>query len=671
VLYSSEFSVNPSFQSYSGVINTPNAQVIQEGHASLHINNQFDNFLLNYDYSKIHSSQEDYIIGFGLFSFIEVQGRVSEADSHHRDLSANIKIQLPYHYKYLPDIAIGVQDLGGAANYYDNQYIVIDKEIGFLRTSLGYGNSDLKTKKRMDGLFGSIELKATAWLYLMAENDSVENHIAFRLEMPKYWNKNFNIRTTLAYNIKSHNSSLGFTLDIPLYHNSSRVSSQKEQNIFKSNNEILMQEKNTISTKKLYSKVNNTIDAKVNLQARLSSFGFENIKIGKYKKNLYIEVENSIFDSTDLDAIGYILGLVSFSNLKYEHITLTLLKNNLKTISITTNINKFKEYILNPSLENKLLLKNNLQFNRIIENSKILYGAKSNSSFFIPRVELSLGLTTAVATEFGVLDYILALRTNMYMNIYDGLVLSAMYESPFSHSNDFEKGKVYYNETKMQSRLVNAMLHQTFHYQNLFNTVSIGKYKTDYFGILNQFNYTTISGKHAFKFRYAYFQNNRISNAAVKESYLTSYRYNYSPLDLYTEVKYGKFWYGDIGTEIQLKRFFGETSISFYYKNTNIQYLNKKEEEQIAGIQVSFPFTTRKLLKANYIQLKGKKDWNYSIASTIYKDDGTNSLNSNFGVTPISDLELTTEYLNRDRLSSEYILNHLDRLREVYLTYSK
>ena len=151
-LYANDLSINPSFQGFSGVINTPNAQVIPEGHAVLHFNNQFDNNIINYDYDTAHSFQEDYIIGFGLFSLIEVQGRFSEASRNttttfHRDLSANFKLQLPYHHKYLPDVAVGVQDLGGAANNYDNQYIVLDKELYFARAAIGYGHSAAEFEK--------------------------------------------------------------------------------------------------------------------------------------------------------------------------------------------------------------------------------------------------------------------------------------------------------------------------------------------------------------------------------------------------------------------------------------------------------------------------------------------------------------------------------------------
>ncbi len=657
-LYADTFSTNTTFQGYTGLINTPNAQVTREGNSILHLNNQFDNNIIGYNYNTQHHSQEDYIVGFGLLSFMEVQGRLSEATrsknsfndggNFHRDLSANFKLQLPYHHKYLPDLAVGIQDLGGAANIYDNQYLVLDKQLSFLRASIGYGhsNSEYKNKERMNGLFYGLEIKVTDWLYFMGEDDTKEKQIALRLELPQPWKNSFNIQTTITKNITSDEINLGVTLTIPLKHKSARTSHITTQ----------IEELKT-------SKYDDTFS----FEKKLIDFGFENVKVVTMKDTLHIEVENSIFDHTDLDAIGYILGTLSFSNLDITKYTLTLLKNNLQTITIIGTVKNFKNYVKNPSLLNRKKLIASLSFSRDFNTKDIPYNEKKNSSFFIPRVELSLGLTTTVGTEVGVLDYITALRVNSYINIYDGLTLSTMYEMPFAHSDDFGKGGVFYYSTKekLENRVINTMLHQTFHIKNILNTISIGKYQVDYFGIINQTNITTDSGIHALQWRGGSFENRERSFEKKKTFALTTYRYVYSPLDIYLSATYGKFWYGDRGYQLEFKRFFGETDVSFHLKNTSIHNI----KEEFAGIKVSFPITTRKLYKANYIQIKGKKDFYYKLQTTINKEDGSNTLNYNYGIVPKTDFELTTNYLDRDRLNSSYIKKHIDRVREAYILY--
>jgi hypothetical protein len=667
-----------SFQGFTGLINTPNAQVMQEGLVTLHYNNQFDNSLRKYNYNKKYEFEDNYIAGFGLFSFMEIQGRLSEAPGYQRDLSANVKIQSPWHYKYLPDIAIGIQDLGGAANHYDNTYIVIDKSYRFIRASLGYGHSS-SNLKRMDGLFGGIEIKATDWLYLMAENDTKENHVALKMQLPKQWQKYFNLQTLISYNTDDKTTNFGISLNIPLKHKSKEITQVGYVNELKAEREIYNSDlahkkdfaKYKIEQKKSYNhkwkkKLKlNKIHTINDFKAQLNKFGFENIAIAKKDDTIYIKAENRIFDHNDLDAIGYILGKLAFSELPYKKYTLILLKNNLQTIVISGKICCIKHYFENASIKNENKLKKHIYISRYIDLDKdIHFSKKLHSSFFIPRFEFSLGLPSTIGTEYGVFDYIASLRTNLTMNIYDGGVISMMYEIPFANSDDFNKGGVYYNDTLLKNRIVNALYNQTFHYKNLLTTFSIGKIKTDYTGISNQTNITSTSGKNSFSFYGGVFKykNNDIKD---KEFYIGTYRYNYSPKNIYLKTSYGKFWAGDIGGKIELMRFFGETSLSFYYTNTS---LNSQKEEMV-GITASFPLTTRKLYRANYFQIKGKKDWNYYVSSTVHRNDGTNSLNASYAKLPSSYVNLETEYLNRDRLSKEYILNNLDRLRESYLKY--
>jgi hypothetical protein len=676
-LGASGFSVNPSFQGYSGLINTPNAQVTKEGHATLMYNNQFDNNLVSYDYDKQHSGQDDYIVGFGLFSFMEVQGRLSEAPGYHRDLSANIKLQLPYHHKYLPDLAIGIQDIGGAANYYDNQYIVLDKELWFLRASIGYGHASVEREhlKRMDGLFYALEVKAADWLYLMGEDDSKEQQLAIRLQMPKEWIKAFNLRATIAQNITSNETNFAFSVDIPLYHQSKQEKIAIQNKVTQEQNSLYLKKskKDTTKITKNYKNISpepisadKKIKTVLDLENKLIDFGFENVRAIKKADTIYVEFENTIFDHTDLDAIGYLLGSMAQSDIEFKNYKIILLKNRIQTVAISGKIDKFKAYLKTNALVDERALRRDMRISRSFDDSKVGFLDYKNSSLFIPRVEFSLGLITTVGTEVGVLDYLASLKTMAYMNLYDGLVISAMYETPFANSDDFDKGGNFYNEyeTYTKNRLVSAMVHQTLHWENLLNTTSVGKYKTDYVGVMNQTDYTTTSGEHAFRLNVGYFGYEK-NDYAIRDYYLATYRYNYSDLDLYLSATYGKFWNQDDGAELQLKRFFGETSVAFNYKNTSY----KQYTEEFAGIEVSFPLTTRKLFKANYIQLKGQKDFTHSIKSTINKDDGTNTLNHYSAEIPEPDFKIATEYLNRDRLSSSYIKNHLDRVREAYMTY--
>ncbi len=673
LLFSDNLSSSLSSQGFTGLINTPNAQVIQEGNAVFQFNNQFDNNLRYYDYGKSYNSEENYIAGIGFYSNFEVITRLVESIGYARDLSGSIKYQIPYQNTYLPTLAIGAQDIGGAASYFTNYYAVLDKEIGIFRPSFGYGKSadSLIKDKRMDGLFGGVEAKVTDWMSVMAEHDGKENHTAVRLRVPNEWLSAVNLEATVAQNLTQSQTSFAVNVAIPLFHDSQKnlVLLNEQKNNIPTVTTTTNTQINTLSSKEVYQpKVESTVSnhGLETIQKQLVAIGFENVQVGIYDKSIYIKAENSVFDHNDLDALGVIMGSIVNNSEGYSHYIVTLLKNNLQTLTISGNVDICQNYLETPTIEHQQALKSNLQFSRTFNEMNVKFlSKKQNSSFLVPRLELSPGLTTTIGTEVGAFDYLLALRANAYTTLYDGLTLSAMYEMPLTHSQNFDEGYVYgvMYQDKLKNRLVNTMLHQTVHYESLLNTTSIGQFQADYYGVLNHSNFTTTSGEHGFNLKLGTFSHRTDDTAPNRNIYLGSYRYFYAPLDLFTEVMYGQFWDQDKGAMLQLKRFFGETSVALYLKDSVKTY---------AGFEVSVPLTFRKLSKASPLgQVKGKSDFSYGIRTVVKSPDNRNYLNPTSAIIPKTDLELSSVYLNRDRLSASYVQEHLDRLREAYLYYGQ
>ena len=208
------------------------------------------------------------------------------------------------------------------------------------------------------------------------------------------------------------------------------------------------------------------------------------------------------------------------------------------------------------------------------------------------------------------------------------------------------------------------MLNQTINYKDFINTFSIGKYGKNR-GVINNLNWTSLNGNHSINFRYAVLE----SEKSKKESslFLSSYQYNYSKLNLYGIITYGEYWHRDKGITVEIKRFFGEASVSFIYQNVKFQ---NNLKEQYAGISFSIPLTFRKIYKSNkFGQFKGTNNFSYGTRSTINRQDRTNRINGNGAIIPFTNFEIPVEYLNKSRLSSNYILNNLDRMRESYLIY--
>ena len=124
-----------SFAGYSGLINTPNASVLDKGMIDIGYNNQLD--LRGVKYLDGHN----YIFSAGLFDGLEVSGQIAAESMHDnmfynegrgqlRDLSFNAKYQLPLIPAEWFSVALGAKDIGGAASNYETYYAVASKNYG-------------------------------------------------------------------------------------------------------------------------------------------------------------------------------------------------------------------------------------------------------------------------------------------------------------------------------------------------------------------------------------------------------------------------------------------------------------------------------------------------------------------------------------------------------------
>ena len=124
----------PSFQSFTGAVLTPNAQVLSTGNISflygqgVYGESQFDDL-------------HNMLVSVGLVPGFEASGRIAVYDDFDggSDLSLSLKYQLPFINKYTGfDVALGVQDLSGEGNAhkYNAYYGVADYAFNALSVRL-------------------------------------------------------------------------------------------------------------------------------------------------------------------------------------------------------------------------------------------------------------------------------------------------------------------------------------------------------------------------------------------------------------------------------------------------------------------------------------------------------------------------------------------------------
>lgn len=163
-----------AFPGYSGFLNVPSASVLRHGQAEIGYSDQG---FVGGEYGHYHN----FHAAVGVFPNLEIGGRVIWNDTQAnlftdccgpRDLSANVKLQVPFIPEHWFSLAAGAQDLGGAMNYFDSYYVVAGRHFGPVELALGYGRPE-DVPRYLDGGFAALSYRPTQWLNLMLSKGNI------------------------------------------------------------------------------------------------------------------------------------------------------------------------------------------------------------------------------------------------------------------------------------------------------------------------------------------------------------------------------------------------------------------------------------------------------------------------------------------------------------------
>ena len=171
-------------------------------------------------------------------------------------------------------------------------------------------------------------------------------------------------------------------------------------------------------------------------------------------------------------------------------------------------------------------------------------------------------------------------------------------------------------------------------------------------------------GDHTFKLKLGYLKDDDIDEGIedTKDIALATYSYYNSYYDSLTEFTVGKYYNQDTGFDFQIKRYFGETLVRFFYQKADDQYI---------GIGVEIPLTPRYVPNTKYGQIKGQKLFSHQLRTVVRSDDSQNFVKPGGLINPKLEFDIESRFLNRNRFTESYIKKHILRLRNAYLTYVK
>jgi hypothetical protein len=682
-----------SFEGYTGIINTPTAEVTPETDVDLQFNDQLES-----QYVHLYPRSRNFLFSMGVLPFLELGGRLASRNDPskdrgdivggERDLSGNAKLQFPFHHKYLPNIAIGMQDFGGAANQFRSNYGVASKELGPLRLSLGYGAGP----DRMRGVFGGIELKAFNWLYLLADNDSDESNLGLRVVTPRplFGNMLINLTAKLQTTGVAEDFAWGVGLRIPLgnpHDNTSPLPGSPDVadpvpmavprlSHDAGSDPRLVVPQHEAPAPALIAEMPRAavpdpapprdLDAALRvMESRLEELGFQYLRIGTDDAGgLYVQYDNVRYNHSFLDGMGLVLGvLADFApdEITQLHVVATTRRTPLLRMSVAVEL--YREFLDNPlpvlaELRHSLRIERSSGF--VDEPIRWIEPRTAATRTWLD-VVIRPDIRTFVGTEFGAFDYSLSLRTDARFNLWRGALLNTTWDLPVSSSDDVKKGSGIFLGIEHDSGLQDVFLQQLFDLTpTMINMTSIGRHLVDereYRGLWNETIWTPRSGAHAFRAKLGYFEDD---DGRSKELWTGYYDFMWTPKDVVLSANYGQYWYGDRGMTFIARRFFGDTAVSAYIKYNG---------DKAGGLSISFPLTPRRDPQPGIVQVRGANRWAYGLQTSIGLDDNSNPIDMRIAVDSNTYYNVLKDVLDAGRLNAPYIRQHLLRLRDAYATW--
>ena len=674
-LQAAEIQVSPN--GYSGLGVVPSAATLPVGSALV----SFDPTLPGAKNTLGYNTQ----IGFGLYEGLELVGRLATNDQKCnmykagacpkdmiRDFSASLKWSLPIDWLKSHDasLAVGMNDVGGAASYFKSYYVVGSKRLGAFDLTVGQAKA-MGDWALLSGGFGSLGYRPTDWSSVSVQRVGQNSWVSASAQSPIPFTQasgyvTVNRRLTDAP--LTEKNWVGVGVSMPL---DASAGAQKSVN----------------ATASKYSAPNKSISNRLvesrqpqDLAAALKAQGFFNPKLGRTKDSLVVQIENTAYAWNVMDAAGVALGVVASthgSTGKPENFEINITTRGIAQVQMTGEAACVKRWLeageVCPNLSVRSLLQRggtlsaqpgtgSNQVGDTIEWSTDKNWLSGWS--FRPEIVISPTLVSTIGTEYGSFDMDMGANINTIVPLWTGAVIETNRVKPLGiGTHGFEKGGVFYG-SRLQPLTNRTLLHQLVSVPTL-NTQARISYGTAYNvwqGHQIETSTQSDNGRHRLGLTKGDFKNDALAYNNEKKYELATYRYAHDDrMSTVTEITQGKFWGGDRGWIVGQRFWHGDTALNIYIRRSRMT--DASPLVSFAGIQFSIPLTPRQNRGLENVALRGVNQWTYTLETKIFDRD--NRITGGYGEIPKVGDSLM-QYFNRDRTSTRYLESGLVRAKSAF-----
>lgn len=639
-LQGEEPKATPSFQGFNGLVNTPNSEVLPEGTFEFLYSNQVDNFTPNSSTDfRDHKEQGSYFLNMGVLPNLDASLRYSHGinnltnSDYLSDRIINVKYKLPFIPNDIASVALGIQDIGGRAPHLSSKYGVVSKTLGPIRTSLGYAKGT--EEGALDGAFGSVEYQPLSWLQLGGEYDTREWNGVVKAAYPlKVSDQTVNLGVMAKSSLEYNDVYFGVYANMPL--------NDKGLPLGLSGHSA-----NSTSFESL------------------ERLGLSNIVYHQEDGMVWFEYENTLYTWNDIDALGVVLGALATKH-PDSNIFVTVKKANVARFTVKIESNPYQTFLKTGQAVPNLVTFEHYSYNK---------GGQTDSDWLKPTVTVAPDFILIDGSEYGHMDYTLALQTGMAMRLAKGTVLSGRYNAPVSMSDNFKLNGIfdYRNRNKTTSIIDQALISQYFQVDfpiPWMNVVQAGLFDKELAGVSFESAISDSSGRHLLMAKLAQLDDKLYQDMDLywdkeqREERLLSYRYYYDRLNSDFKITGGEFLYGDRGVSFGFKRYFSDITLQLDLAHTKHDL---RGTNNLGRLTLSIPFGPQKRLKTDYVDLKGG-DITYTRYKTLVEKDNSSNIAQPHHLKEVTnDFTLEQYYLDKGRFHPAYIEANYNRLRNAYL----
>ena len=690
----------------TGGLVIPSAYVLAPGDLALSAGNYQDPKLGTF------SKKQNYALGIGLIPRVEIFGRFAEYqnpppaspsgynfDSQGaRDISVNVKWQLPIELRGLPTLAVGATDISGGAVYFASKYVVASDEYDSLRWSLGYarGNppgSQSGGAKVLNDMFGGAELRlgntqATA----LAESDGTQRHVGLRYYSKAIpWlgdgqvvgtvQRSFGA-TTLAGRA-ADNTSFNVSLILPMG-TADKTRRARANDIGNplpplraggvapviGGTTLVVQSQLDLKPSRGLTHPNGGMvataqDRADGLARALRATGLDRVRVGTLGDQLVVEYENRRYLQNEVDSLGIVLGLAAeFAPASTQRVRAMALKSGLEVLVISVDLAAYRGFLRDGDAST---VKDYLSFSPAAEDTAPVQwaagdaGAGGRKTWL--RVEVKPLLNYTLGTEFGAFDYSLAANVRSSVSLWKGAEAYVDVVQRLANTSNTEPGRVFASSLHRNGVKTVAVQQSFWLSPRLFTSVGAGQYEYKGRGaegesvLFSPWNNDTAHVKGSYIRR----QDNVLPR--VSKAYGASYRWKFDA-DTWIEPGYQKYTDLSKGPSLTFTRWFGDVAVQLFGR--------KGGNNTFVGLELSLPLGPRQGLVAGPVLLTGAPRYAQSFRTRLTNGGNTGNFVENAAVRPV-DLSYKPEIesLNSGRITPEYIKGQVQRMREAFYLFAR